>query len=319
MVGFNISIEAPVHLRYQAPVWASGGSPHVAGSHRAPAILAPPRVYLYCGDGGSAEGGGESERERGNGKGEGGTGANNRALSSSSFSAACSCSGVARSIDSPAPHALARRPLVFQPWWEDRTRAGDEKRGDKVEVDAVGGNHAGGRMPLWGGLAREALPQSRRWGHFGPISGACAAECAGQQQQGRDRSSETGVETDRWVRVSLVAASSDHVSSGGVEAHDGSNNDRNDDIGRGDTSSDKITRGDGSASLLSVSSLCRGGAYGSGALCFEVPVGAREDQWAVSLVTLCCTVVGAVLLVWVTATSETVAVVEEGGNKKKRI
>ena len=50
----------------------------------------------------------------------------------------------------------------------------------------------------------------------------------------------------------------------------------------------------------------------------EVPVEAREDQWVVSLVTLCGTVIGAVLLAWVTATSETVvAVVEEGGAKKK--
>ena len=48
-----------------------------------------------------------------------------------------------------------------------------------------------------------------------------------------------------------------------------------------------------------------------------VPVEAREDQWVVSLVTLCGTVIGTVLLAWVTATSETVVVVEEGGAKKK--
>ena len=174
-------------------------------------------------------------------------------------------------------------------------------------------------MPLWGGLAREMLPLSRRWGHFGPISGACAAECVGQQQQERDQSSGVRGEMDRWVRVALVAALSDHVSSAGDGEHDGSDNDIRDDTGRGDTSSDKLTRSDARASHRSVSSLCRGGAYGSGALCFEVPVGAREDQWAVSLVTLCCTVVGAVLLVWVTATSETVvATRKEVGTKKKR-
>ena len=52
-------------------------------------------------------------------------------------------------------------------------------------------------------------------------------------------------------------------------------------------------------------------------LYLEVPVEAREDQWVVSLVTLCGMVFGAVLLAWVTATSETVVVVEEGGAKKK--
>ena len=72
------------------------------------------------------------------------------------------------------------------------------------------------------------------------------------------------------------------------------------------------------ASHRSVSSLCRRGAYGSGALCFEVPVGARENQWAVLFVTLCCTVVGAALLVLVTVTSDTAATVEEGGTKMKR-